>query len=104
MFVPEVRDFVPTVSVIGDDYCIPYLVHFIVKKNNGFSSRHIDVFDHHSALVLQIDGSFWQLKKKRTMLDALGHPVITMRRKVRSSLFPILLAGQDIMSKVLLSN
>ncbi|KAL0402967.1 UNVERIFIED_CONTAM: protein LURP-one-related 14 [Sesamum radiatum] len=81
MFVPDVRrDLVPTVSVVGDDFCFPYLVDLAVKKKVGFSTKHIDVLDDNGALLVQVDGGFWQFNKTRTMLHSLGFPIITMRR------------------------
>ncbi|KAI3470939.1 hypothetical protein Pfo_027602 [Paulownia fortunei] len=80
MFVPEVRHFVPTISVVGEDFCFPYLVNLAVKKKIGFSSKHIDVLDDNGTLLLQVDGGFWQFKQKRTMHDSMGVPIITMMR------------------------
>ncbi|KAG8391457.1 hypothetical protein BUALT_Bualt01G0189800 [Buddleja alternifolia] len=85
MFVPEVRHFVPTISIVGDDFCYPYLVDLVVKKNTGFLGTHIDVLDDNGILLLQVDGSFWHLKKKRTMHNSIGLPIITMRRKGETS-------------------
>lgn len=83
MFVPEVRRFVPTVSIVEDDYCYPYLVDLAVNKTVGFSSKHVCAFDGNGNLLVQVVGAFWQFKKKRTMYNSFGVPIITMRRKVQ---------------------
>lgn len=90
MFVPEVRYFSPTVSIVGDDYCYPYLVDLAVNRTVGLSSKHVCALDGNGALLVQVAGAFWQLKKKRTMYNSFGVPIITMRGKVhklRSLLF-----------------
>ncbi|KAL0341223.1 UNVERIFIED_CONTAM: protein LURP-one-related 14 [Sesamum radiatum] len=81
MFVPEVRGFVPTVSIVGDDFCFPYLVDLAVKKKVGFSAKHIEVLDDNGSLLVQVDGGFWQFNKTRTMHHSLGFPIITLRTK-----------------------
>ncbi|KAK6145632.1 hypothetical protein DH2020_022452 [Rehmannia glutinosa] len=84
MFVPEVRHFVPTISIVGDDFCFPYLVNLAVKKKIGFSGKHIDVLDDNGAILLQVDGGIWEFKKKRTIYDSMGVPIVTMCRKAIS--------------------
>ncbi|XP_042035802.1 protein LURP-one-related 14-like [Salvia splendens] len=81
MFVPEVRRFVPIVSIVGDEYCYPYLVDLVVKKTVGLSTKHVCVFDGTGTLLVQVVGGCWQLNKKRTMYNCFGAPIITMRRK-----------------------
>ncbi|XP_057804685.1 protein LURP-one-related 14-like [Salvia miltiorrhiza] len=81
MFVPEGGRLVPTVSIVKDDYCYPYLVELGVSKSVGLSSKHICAFDGTGTLLLQVIGGFWQFNKKRTMYNSFGHPIITMRRK-----------------------
>ncbi|KAK4436466.1 protein LURP-one-related 14 [Sesamum alatum] len=53
MFVPDVRDFVPTVSVVGDDFCFPYLVDLAVKKKAKIETDHCTDMD--SNLLNNID-------------------------------------------------
>ncbi|KAL1533084.1 protein LURP-one-related 14-like [Salvia divinorum] len=81
MFVPEIRHFVPTVSIVGEDYCYPYLVDLAVNKTVGLSTKHVCVFDGTGTLLVQVIGGFWQFNKKRTMYNSFGAPIITMRRK-----------------------
>ncbi|CAI9772185.1 unnamed protein product [Fraxinus pennsylvanica] len=81
MFQPEVTRFVPTIGVVGDGFCFPYLVDLIVKKNTGFSNTNIDVVDDNGTLLLQVRGSIWQFKKKRVMCDSISSPLLTMRQK-----------------------
>lgn len=82
MFVPEVKRFVPTISIVKDDCCYPYLVDLTVKKTVGLSSKHTCAFNGNGTLLVQVIGGFWQFKKKRTMYNSFGVPIITMRKKV----------------------
>lgn len=82
MFVPEVRRSVPTVSIVKEDYCYPYLVDLTVTRTVGLSSKHICAFDGNGTLLVQVIGGFWQFKKKRTMYNSFGMAIITMRKKV----------------------
>ncbi|KAL2549841.1 Protein LURP-one-related 14 [Forsythia ovata] len=81
MFKPEVTQFVPKISVVGDDFCFPYLVDLSVKKKIGFSNTKIDVVDDNGTLLLQVKGSLWQFKKKRVMCDSISSPLLNMRLK-----------------------
>ncbi|XP_075476040.1 protein LURP-one-related 14-like [Primulina tabacum] len=81
MFVPEVRHPTASTSIVGEDFCIPYLVDLTVKKKIGFSSKHVNVLDDNGSTLVQVEGGFWQFKKKRTMYDSVGAPIITMRQK-----------------------
>lgn len=92
MFIPEVSGgMVPTrVSMVKDeeeDYCYPYLVELSVKKTVGLSSKHICAFDGNGTLLVQVIGGFWQFKKKRTMYNSFGVPILTMRKKVHTFIF-----------------
>ncbi|KAH6773894.1 hypothetical protein C2S51_012298 [Perilla frutescens var. frutescens] len=81
MFVPEVRRFVPVVSIVEDDYCYPYLVDLAVNKTVCLSSKLVCAMDGNGTLLVQVVGGLWQFNKKRTMYNSFGVPIITMRRK-----------------------
>ncbi|XP_022860264.1 protein LURP-one-related 14-like [Olea europaea var. sylvestris] len=81
MFQPEVTRFVPTIGVVGEGFCFPYLVDLIVKKKSGFSNTKIDVVDGNGTLLLQVKGSMWQFRKKRLMYDSISSPLLTIRQK-----------------------
>ncbi|CAA2955818.1 LURP-one-related 14-like [Olea europaea subsp. europaea] len=81
MFQPEITRFVPTISVVGEGFCFPYLVDLIVKKKSGFSNTKIDVVDDNGTLLLQVKGSMWQFRKKRVMYDSISSPLLTIRQK-----------------------
>ncbi|KAL6531141.1 hypothetical protein OROHE_014210 [Orobanche hederae] len=85
MFVPEVRDLVPPVSIVRDDFCFPYLVDLAVETRTGILQKHIDVKDGNGATLLRVRGLTWEFKKKRTMYDPMGVPIITMCREAMSS-------------------
>ncbi|XP_059301650.1 protein LURP-one-related 14-like [Lycium ferocissimum] len=72
----------PLVSVVGDCFCVPYQIDLIVKKKiRGVTDAHIDVLDITGNLLFQLDGSLWQLNKKRIMRDPAGLRILTMREK-----------------------
>lgn len=82
MFVPEVRRPIASTSIVGEGFCFPYLVDLTVKKKIGLSRKHIDVLDDNGSMLVQVEGGFWQFKKKRTLYDSVGAPIITLRQKV----------------------
>nr|GMC59202.1 protein LURP-one-related 14-like [Ipomoea batatas] len=72
----------PLVSVVGDGFCVPYLIDLSVKKAmRCLSDTHVDVRDVTGNLLFQTRGSLWQLNKKRIMRDPAGFPVLTLREK-----------------------
>ncbi|KAL6526870.1 hypothetical protein OROGR_015960 [Orobanche gracilis] len=86
MFVPEVRDLVvPALTIVRDDLCFPYLVDLVVVTRTGILHKHIDVKDGNGATLLRVRGLTWDFKKKRTMYDPMGVPIITMYREAMSS-------------------
>ncbi|KAA8539513.1 hypothetical protein F0562_026205 [Nyssa sinensis] len=83
---PEWVYGIPSISVVGDGFCVPYPVDLIVKRKFiGLSDAHFDVLDVSGNLFLQVDGSLWQLQRKRIMRDPAGFPILTMREKVLTS-------------------
>nr|GMC63806.1 protein LURP-one-related 14-like [Ipomoea batatas] len=75
----------PLVSVVGDCFCVPYLIDLSVKKAmRCLSDTRVDVRDVTGNLLFQTRGSLWQLNKKRTMRDPAGFPVVTQREKALS--------------------
>ncbi|GMI91664.1 hypothetical protein like AT3G56180 [Hibiscus trionum] len=72
------------IKITGDQFCIPYILHFDVRRKvESFSNAHYDVYDVNGNVILQIDGGVWT-SKKRVMKDPSGSPVITLRKKALS--------------------
>ncbi|KAK8485243.1 hypothetical protein V6N13_062758 [Hibiscus sabdariffa] len=70
------------IKVVGDRYCFPYTMELVVKKKlQSFSNSHYDVFDTTGNILLRVDGSVWNLQRRRVMTDPAGFPVITLREK-----------------------
>ncbi|KAK0592798.1 hypothetical protein LWI29_025555 [Acer saccharum] len=79
---PVWDDGIPMISVVGDNFCVPYGLEMVVKKKmHGFKKVHYDVYDTSGNLLLQVDGNVWKLQKKRVMRDPSGLPLLTMRCK-----------------------
>ncbi|XVF84086.1 hypothetical protein PTKIN_Ptkin16aG0546400 [Pterospermum kingtungense] len=73
---------VPMISFAGDKFCVPYPVELIVKKNqHGLSDVRYEVSDVNGNLLLQVDGSYMTLYRKRVMRNSAGFPILTIREK-----------------------
>nr|XP_048325510.1 protein LURP-one-related 14 [Ziziphus jujuba var. spinosa] len=83
MEAPELAYGVPIVSIVRDDFCVPYPVEFVVKKkNHGLFHVKYQVLDVNGKLYLHVDGFQRNMQKKRLMSDAAGFPLLTMSEKV----------------------
>ncbi|GKU92211.1 hypothetical protein SLEP1_g5970 [Rubroshorea leprosula] len=91
----------PIISVIGDQFCLPYAAELVVKKKvQAFSNAHYDVYGSTGNILLQIDGSVWNLERKRVMRDPAGLPVLTMREKAFTLPYRWLIyQGEDLYRK-----
>ncbi|KAK0591795.1 hypothetical protein LWI29_008272 [Acer saccharum] len=68
MATPEPAYGVPTVSVVGEGFCVPYPVELIVKrKTKGLSDTRFEVLDVNGNLFLQVDGTSLAFQCKRVM-------------------------------------
>ncbi|KAL3497889.1 hypothetical protein ACH5RR_040621 [Cinchona calisaya] len=82
MFRPEETHVVPSISVVGYGFCFPYLVDLVVKKKTiGLFRVRYDVLEDNKNLIFQVEGRFWQLKRKRIMTNTANFPILTMRGK-----------------------
>ncbi|KAK3229872.1 hypothetical protein Dsin_001753 [Dipteronia sinensis] len=78
---------VPTVSVVGEGFCVPYPVELIVKrKTKGLSDMHFEVLDINGNLFLQVDGTSLSFQCKRVMHNPAGFPILTLREKALTAL------------------
>ncbi|GMI72631.1 hypothetical protein like AT3G56180 [Hibiscus trionum] len=70
------------IKVVGDRYCVPYTMELVVKKKiQSFSNSHYDVFDTTGNILLRVDGSVWDLQRRRVMTDPAGFAIVTLREK-----------------------
>ncbi|RDX61062.1 Protein LURP-one-related 14, partial [Mucuna pruriens] len=74
----------PMISVVEDNFCVTYSTEVTVnKKYRGlFLNQRYEVLDVNGNLLLQVDGSSLDVRKKRLMRDAAGSPILTMREKI----------------------
>ncbi|KAG4962181.1 hypothetical protein JHK84_039278 [Glycine max] len=81
----EVAHGFPMISVVEDSFCVTYPTEITVKKNyrGFFLNQRYEVLDVNGDLLLQVDGSSLDVRKKRVMRDAAGSPILTMREKVK---------------------
>ncbi|KAK7385801.1 hypothetical protein VNO78_31672 [Psophocarpus tetragonolobus] len=84
--IMEVRDGSPLskMSVVEDSFCVREATEITVKKKyrGFFLKQRYEVLDVNSDLLLQVDGSSLDVRKKRVMRDAAGSPILTMRQKI----------------------
>ncbi|KAL5732924.1 hypothetical protein ACOSQ2_032616 [Xanthoceras sorbifolium] len=82
MATPEPAYGVPTVSVVGEGFCVPYPVELIVKKKaKGLFDSRFELLDVNGNLFLQVDGTSLAFQCKRVMRDPAGFPILTLREK-----------------------
>ncbi|TKY56930.1 LURP-one-related 14 [Spatholobus suberectus] len=81
----EVAHGFPMISVVEDSFCVTYPTEITVnKKYRGFFlNQRYEVLDVNGNLLLQVDGSSLDVRKKRVMRDAAGSPILTMREKIK---------------------
>ncbi|XP_047180107.1 protein LURP-one-related 10-like [Vigna umbellata] len=76
---------VPT-TVIGPQFCAPYPVDLaVVKKVMTIADGNFVVTDVNGNLVFKVKGSIMSLHDRRVLLDAAGHPLVTLRRKMMTA-------------------
>nr|KYP73114.1 UPF0706 protein At5g01750 family [Cajanus cajan] len=73
------------ISVVEDSFCVTYPTEITVnKKYRGFFlNQRYEVLDLNGNLLLQVDGSSLDVRKKRVMRDATGSLILTMRQKIK---------------------
>ncbi|CAA7041442.1 unnamed protein product [Microthlaspi erraticum] len=70
------------VSVVGEMFCNPYTTELVVRRRRESLKRdRYDVFDLSDNLIFTIDGSIWNIRRKRVLRDASGTPLLSMRTK-----------------------
>ncbi|CAH8283493.1 unnamed protein product [Eruca vesicaria subsp. sativa] len=70
------------VSVVGEMFCNPYTTELVVRRQRESLKRdRFDVFDLSGNLIFTVDGGTWNIRRKRTLRDASGIPLLSMRTK-----------------------
>ncbi|CAJ1809866.1 unnamed protein product [Sphenostylis stenocarpa] len=73
-------------TVIGPQFCAPYPVDLaVVKKVMTISDGNFVVADVNGKVVFKVKGSLMTLRDRRVLVDATGHPLVTLRRKIMSA-------------------
>ncbi|ESW12155.1 hypothetical protein PHAVU_008G089000 [Phaseolus vulgaris] len=73
-------------TVIGPQFCAPYPVDLaVVKKVMTISDGNFVVTDVNGNVVFKVKGSLMSLRDRRVLIDAAGHPLVTLRRKVMTA-------------------
>lgn len=72
------------IAVIGPQYLAPYPVDLTVtEKTFSLTDGDYAVTDVNGNIVFKIKGKLLSLRDKRTLVDAAGNVLITMRQKVK---------------------
>ncbi|KAL2317067.1 hypothetical protein Fmac_030943 [Flemingia macrophylla] len=81
----EVAYGFPVISVVDDSFCVTSPTEITIKKKYSgfFLNQRYKVLDLYGNLLLQVDGSSLDVRKKRVMRDAAGSPILTMREKIK---------------------
>jgi len=75
----------PPVPVISPHFCCPYPVDLaIVRKVMAIAAGNFAVTDTNGTLLFQVKEKLLSLHEKKTILDALGNPIVTLRQKAMS--------------------
>ncbi|XVF37452.1 hypothetical protein REPUB_Repub20aG0013100 [Reevesia pubescens] len=74
------------VSIISPHFCAPYPVDLaIVRKVFTITNGNFVVTDINGNIVFKVKGAFLTTRNRRVLLDAAGHPIVTLRKKVLMS-------------------
>ncbi|XP_058737121.1 protein LURP-one-related 15-like [Vicia villosa] len=72
-------------AIISPQYCAPYPLELaVVKKVMTISDGNFTVTDVDGNIIFKVKGSLFNLRDRRVLLDAAGHPIITLRHKITS--------------------
>ncbi|XP_045799099.1 protein LURP-one-related 10-like [Trifolium pratense] len=70
-------------TIIGPQYCAPYQLDLtIVKKVMTVTDGNFAVTDVNGNIVFKVKGSLLTLRDRRVLVDAVGNPITTLRRKI----------------------
>lgn len=80
---PAGTQFTSPVSIIGPQYCTSYPVDLaIVKKVLTITDGNFVVTDINGNVIFKVKGTLLTRHDRRTLLDAAGNPILTLREKV----------------------
>jgi hypothetical protein len=75
--------FVTPVPIISPQYCKPYPFDLaIVRKVKIFSTGNFIVTDTNGNVILEVKNRALLFTPRRVLIDAVGNPVATLRKKV----------------------
>lgn len=70
----------PTMSVVGEGFCVPFPVELIVKmKTKGLFGLRFEVLDVNGNLFLQVDGTYLGFQYKRVTRNPAGSPILAQK-------------------------
>ncbi|XVF37504.1 hypothetical protein REPUB_Repub20aG0014500 [Reevesia pubescens] len=74
------------VSIISPHFCAPYPVDLaIVRKVLTITDGNFVVTDINGNIVFKVKGAFLTIRDRRVLLDAAGHPIVTLKQKLMSA-------------------
>ncbi|KAK9986248.1 hypothetical protein SO802_031199 [Lithocarpus litseifolius] len=83
---PAGTQFTSPVPIIGPQYCASYPVDLaIVKKVLTITDGNFVVTDINGNVIFKVKGTLLTLHDRRTLLDAAGNPIVTLREKIMSA-------------------
>uniref|UniRef100_A0A7N2M495 Protein LURP-one-related 15 n=1 Tax=Quercus lobata TaxID=97700 RepID=A0A7N2M495_QUELO len=83
---PAGTQFTSPVPIVGPQYCASYPVDLaIVKKVLTITDGNFVVTDINGNVIFKVKGALLTLHDRRTLLDAAGNPILTLREKIMSA-------------------
>lgn len=83
---PAGTQFTSPVPIVGPQYCASYPVDLaIVKKVLTITDGNFVVTDINGNVIFKVKGALLTLHDRRTLLDAAGNPIVTLREKIMSA-------------------
>lgn len=74
------------VAVVSPQFCAPYPVDLTVtKKAISLSDGDFAVTDVNGGVLFKVKGTLLSLRDRRVLLDAAGHPLLSMQQKIMST-------------------
>ncbi|KAF5747661.1 protein LURP-one-related 15-like isoform X1 [Tripterygium wilfordii] len=73
------------VVVIGQQFIATYPVDLVIKSKWSPTEGNFGVTDVNGAVIFSIKGKFFSIHDRRILLDATGHPLVSLKQKVLSA-------------------
>ncbi|XVF29667.1 hypothetical protein REPUB_Repub15cG0141600 [Reevesia pubescens] len=78
------------IVVIGQQFLAPYPIDLkIQQKVFTLAENNFDITDVNGNIIFKVTGKLFSIHDRRTLLDAAGNPLVSLKQKVKGKLFSI---------------